>query len=39
MGACGDAPVLLRNNTRMLGRMEPAALDALLDELRREARS
>ena len=39
MGACGDAPVLLRNNTRMLGRMEPAALDALLDELRREGRS
>lgn len=33
-GACGDAPVVLVNNKRMCVRMEPAALDALLDELR-----
>ena len=37
-GACGDAPVVLVNNRRMRVRMEPAALDALLDELRAEQR-
>ena len=37
-GACGDAPVVLVNNKRMRVRMEPAALDALLDELRAEQR-
>ena len=37
-GACGDAPVVLVNNKRMCVRMEPAALDALLDELRAERR-
>jgi NADH-quinone oxidoreductase subunit E len=35
MGACGDAPVLLVNNTRMEGFMSDAKLDALLDELKR----
>jgi NADH-quinone oxidoreductase subunit E len=34
MGACGDAPVVLVNNKRMCVKMEPVALDALLDELR-----
>ena len=33
MGACGDAPVVLVNNKRMCVKMEPAALDALIDEL------
>ena len=32
-GACGDAPVLLHNNKRMLGFMGPEQLDRLLDEL------
>ena len=32
-GACGDAPVLLHNNKRMLGLMGPEQLDRLLDEL------
>jgi NADH-quinone oxidoreductase subunit E len=32
-GACGDAPVVLVNNKRMCTRMEPPALDALVDEL------
>lgn len=36
MGACGDAPVLIVNNTRMLGFMSNDKLDALLDELRAE---
>ena len=31
-GACGDAPVLLVNNTRMCGRMSREKLDALLAE-------
>jgi NADH-quinone oxidoreductase subunit E len=35
MGACGDAPVLLVNNTRMEGFMSDEKLDALLDELKR----
>jgi NADH-quinone oxidoreductase subunit E len=34
LGACGDAPVLLVNNTRMCSFMSDAKLDALLDELR-----
>jgi NADH-quinone oxidoreductase subunit E len=32
MGACGDAPVLLRNNKRMLCAMTPDKLDKLLEE-------
>ena len=32
-GACGDAPVLLVNNKRMVGFMDPQRLDALIDEL------
>jgi hypothetical protein len=37
MGACGDAPVMLVNNNRMmLSFMTPDKLDALLDELRAE---
>ena len=35
MGACGDAPVLLVNNTRMESFMSNAKLDALLDEWKR----
>ena len=38
MGACGDAPVVLVNNKRMCVKMEPAALDSLLGELRAESR-
>ncbi|QEI05721.1 NADH-quinone oxidoreductase subunit NuoE [Pigmentiphaga aceris] len=34
MGACGDAPVLLVNNKRMLIQMSDVRLDAMLDELR-----
>jgi NADH-quinone oxidoreductase subunit E len=37
MGACGDAPVVLVNNKRMCVRMEPAALDGLVEELRAAA--
>lgn len=33
MGACGDAPVLLVNNTRMCSWMQPDAIDKLLAEL------
>lgn len=33
-GACGDAPVLLHNNKRMLCAMTPEKLDALLKELK-----
>ncbi len=33
MGACGDAPVLLVNNKRMLSWMTDEKLDALLEEL------
>ena len=32
-GACGDSPVVLVNNKRMAGFMNPPQLDALLDEL------
>jgi NADH-quinone oxidoreductase subunit E len=35
MGACGDAPVLLVNNTRMESFMSDQKLDALLDELKK----
>lgn len=34
MGACGDAPVLLHNNKRMLCAMTPERLDALLKDLK-----
>lgn len=37
MGACGDAPVLLVNNKRMESFMTDEKLDALIDELKREA--
>lgn len=33
-GACGDAPVLLVNNTRMCCAMTPDKLDGLLEELK-----
>ena len=33
MGACGDAPVLLVNNKRMVSFMDPPALDDLIEEL------
>ncbi|MDR1935038.1 MAG: NADH-quinone oxidoreductase subunit NuoE [Candidatus Accumulibacter sp.] len=33
MGACGDAPVLLVNNRRMCGRMQPEEIDKLLEDL------
>ena len=36
MGACGDAPVLMRNNRTMLSWMTPDKLDALVDTLRAE---
>ena len=32
-GACGDAPVILRNNREMLTGMTPSKIDALLAEL------
>lgn len=38
LGACGDAPVLLVNNKRMLGRMGSEQLDALLAALERGER-
>jgi len=34
MGACGDAPVLLHNNKRMLCTMTPDKLDKLIEELK-----
>ncbi|MBX9812920.1 MAG: NADH-quinone oxidoreductase subunit NuoE [Burkholderiales bacterium] len=34
MGACGDAPVLLHNNKRMLCAMTPDKLDKLIEELK-----
>jgi NADH-quinone oxidoreductase subunit E len=34
MGACGDAPVLLVNNKRMVCAMTPDKLDQLLEELK-----
>ena len=33
MGACGDAPVILHNNKRLLCAMTPERLDALLKDL------
>ncbi|MGZ8265198.1 MAG: NADH-quinone oxidoreductase subunit NuoE [Burkholderiales bacterium] len=33
LGACGDAPVLLHNNKRMLCAMTPERLDSLLKDL------
>ena len=36
MGACGDAPVLMRNNHAMLSWMSPERIDALLGQLRAE---
>ena len=36
MGACGDAPVMMRNNRTMLSWMTPDKLDALVDQLRAE---
>ena len=37
MGACGDAPVMIVNNTRMCSFMSDQKLDALVDELKAEA--
>jgi len=34
MGACGDAPVLLHNNKRMLCAMTPDKLDAFIEGLK-----
>jgi NADH-quinone oxidoreductase subunit E len=34
MGACGDAPVMLDNNKRMLCGMTPDKLDKLIEELK-----
>jgi NADH-quinone oxidoreductase subunit E len=34
MGACGDAPVLLHNNKRMLCAMTPERLEALIKDLK-----
>ena len=34
MGACGDAPVVLHNNKKMLSWMTPESLDRLIDELK-----
>jgi len=36
MGACGDAPVMMRNNRTMLSWMTPDRLDALVETLRAE---
>ena len=33
MGACGDAPVLIHNNRKMLSHMTPEAIDKWLSEL------
>lgn len=32
LGACGDAPVILMNNKKMLSWMTPEKIDALIDE-------
>ena len=37
MGACGDSPVLLVNNKRMCSFMSNEKIDALIEELRKEA--
>ena len=36
MGACGDAPVMLQNNKKMLSWMTPDKLDRLIDGLKRK---
>ena len=36
MGACGDAPVMMRNNRAMLSWMTPDRIDALVEQLRAE---
>jgi len=36
MGACGDAPVMMRNNRTMLSWMTPERMDALVEQLRAE---
>jgi NADH-quinone oxidoreductase subunit E len=38
MGACGDAPVLIVNDRRMMSFMSDAKLDELVDELREAAK-
>ncbi|MBY0438386.1 MAG: NADH-quinone oxidoreductase subunit NuoE [Burkholderiales bacterium] len=38
MGACGDAPVMMRNNHTMLSWMTPDRLDALVEQLRAEGK-
>lgn len=38
MGACGDSPVMLVNNKRMCSFMSHEKIDALLDELRAQAK-
>ena len=38
LGACGDGPVLLRNNKKMCGNMTPDAVDAMITELRQTDR-
>lgn len=35
MGACGDAPVILMNNKKMLSWMTPEKIDALIEEQRK----
>ena len=37
MGACGDAPVILMNNKKMLSWMTPERIDALIEEERKKA--
>ena len=37
LGACGDAPAALVNDRRLCSFMRPERLDALIDELRRDA--
>jgi NADH-quinone oxidoreductase subunit E len=34
MGACGDAPVLLVNNQKMISKLAPQAVDAFLEQLK-----
>jgi NADH-quinone oxidoreductase subunit E len=36
MGACGDAPVMLLDNTRLCSCMSNQKIDAMLDELKRD---
>ena len=35
LGACGDAPVMLMNNKKMLSWMTPDRIDALIEEQRK----